>query len=558
MLTQLIVKDFTLVDSLELEFHAGMSVISGETGTGKSIILNALALALGDRADTTLIADGATRAEISASFDIGNHSDANAWLQERELSGVDSHECILRRLIGRDGRSRGFINGTPATVADMKALGDMLIDIHSQHEHQSLLKRDTQRKLLDEFGDHVTFAQEVRDLYHQHRAASEQLSSLIANSEEQSSRLQLLNYQATELNELAIAPGEHEQLENEHKRLANAESVLNNCHQAIELCQQDDNGNALQYVSSAIQLLNNIDDDAIHSVTELLDSSRIQIQEAIHDLDRFKDEFEVDPGRLQEVETRLSDIYEIARKHRVDPGEIPDLEKRINEELGSLENIDTDIETLTEKTEKLNAGWHDAAKKLGKARRTTADLLGKKVSDQLQDLGMAGATFAIKLAQNDDPGPAPHGSESVEFLVSTNPGQEPRPLGKIASGGELSRISLAIQVATADTTKVPTLVFDEVDVGIGGGVAEVIGHLLRQLGNKTQILCVTHLPQVAAQGHCHYRVTKSADESGAATSITPLSDTEKVAEIARMLGGVEMTEQSMAHAREMFRKAQYG
>lgn len=558
MLTQLIVKDFTLVDALELEFQGGMSVISGETGAGKSIILNALGLALGDRADTSLIADGATRAEISASFEIGDNPDAMAWLQERDLVAAGSGDCILRRVIGRDGRSRGFINGTPATVADMKSLGDMLIDIHSQHEHQSLLKRETQRKLLDEFGDHMKLAEKVRDVYYDYKASSEELNSLISNSQEQASRLQLLNYQATELQELAVRPGEYEQLEQEQKRLANAESILHNCHQAIEMCQQDDNANALHQISAAIGLLNEVDDDAVRAVVELLDSSRIQIEEAIHDLQRFRDDFQIDPDRLSEVEERLSDIYEVSRKHRVDPAEIPDLEKRINDELASLEGIDNDIESLNAKTEELKTSWREAADALGKARRKAARTLGKKVSGQLAELGMRGARLNVELSPDEAREPSPQGLESIEFLISTNPGQDPRPLGKIASGGELSRISLAIQVVTADTSKIPTLVFDEVDVGIGGGVAEVVGTLLRQLGHKAQIICVTHLPQVAAQGHCHYRVTKSSDESRTATCITPLQDDEKVSEIARMLGGVEMTEQSLAHAREMFQKAQTG
>lgn len=558
MLTQLIVKDFTLVDLLELEFQGGMSVISGETGAGKSIILNALGLALGDRADTSLIADGATRAEISASFDITDNPDAIAWLQERELMASDSPDCILRRLVGRDGRSRGFINGTPATVADMKMLGDMLIDIHSQHEHQSLLKRETQRKLLDEFGDHVNLANQVRELYYQYKTASEELNSLVHSSQEQSSRLQLLNYQAAELQELAIKPGEYEQLEQEQKRLANAESILHNCYQAIEMCQQDDNANALHQISTAIGLLNEIDDDAVRAVVEMLDSSKIQIEEAIHDLQRFREDFEVDPGRLSEVEQRLSDIYEISRKHRVDPGEIPDLEQRINDELASLEGIDNDIDSLTRKTEELRMSWRETAETLSKSRRKTATKLAKRVSDRLDELGMRGAKLKVELSPDEAREPSPQGLESIEFLISTNPGQDPRPLGKIASGGELSRISLAIQVVTADTSKIPTLVFDEVDVGIGGGVAEVVGTLLRQLGTRAQIICVTHLPQVAAQGHCHYRVTKSSDESRAATGISPLKDDEKVSEIARMLGGVEVTEQSLAHAREMFDNAQAG
>ncbi len=555
MLTQLIVKDFALVDHLDLEFRDGMSVISGETGAGKSIILSALGLALGDRADISLIARGAERAEISATFDIGDNDDASAWLQRRDLTDHDGPQCILRRVIGRDGRSRGFINGTPSTVTDMKALGDMLMDIHSQHEHQSLLKRETQRRLLDEFGGLVSQACKVEELYRKFRECKDRLEALVADSAEQSSRLQLLEYQSAELAELGITAGEYTQLEQEQKRLANAETILRNCHQAMAACQEDDAG-ALRQLSMAIQLLSDADDKAIRATAELLESSRIQIEEAVRDLVRFTDEFEMDPGRLAEVETRLGQIYDISRKHRVEPGEIPALEKRINDELASLADVDNDIEALTEEAGGLEDAYSAAAEELGKGRRKAASALEKSVSDRFSNLGMPGASLKVALSPAGEGAPAPGGLEQVEFLISTNPGQEPRPLNKIASGGELSRISLAIQVVTADTSKVPTLVFDEVDVGIGGGVAEVVGSLLRQLGERAQIVCVTHLPQVAAQGHNHYRVTKASDARQATTHITPLSDGEKVAEIARMLGGLEMTEQSVAHAEEMFRNAQ--
>lgn len=557
MLTHLVVENVALVDRLELEFGTGMTVISGETGAGKSIMLDALGLALGDRAETGLIADGAGKAEVHATFELAGNPAAIAWLEERELD-ADAGECILRRVVTNDGRSRAFVSGAPVTVADLKTLGDLLIDIHSQHEHQSLLKRDTQCRLLDEFGGLVSAARKVHRLCEEHEEARQALDKLLRSNEEQAARLQLLTYQAEELEALGASENEAGELEEEQKLLANAESVLRACDEALSICSEDESANALAQLSRAITLMSSIDLPQARPIAEMLESSRIQLEEAAHDIARFADSVELDPGRLAEVETRLSALYEVARKHRIEPGEIPDLQVRIGDEIATLGNVEEEIDKLEKVLDRLKSDYASAATDLGARRRKTAKQLEARVTDQLSQLGMQGATFDISIVPRDDGEPGRHGMEDIDFLISTNPGQAPRPLNRIASGGELSRISLAIEVVTADTSNVPTLVFDEVDVGIGGAVAEVVGSLLRRLGRNAQIICVTHLPQVAAQGHHHFQVTKTSDRKKATTLIRSLTGKEKVEEIARMLGGLEMTNQSLAHAEAMFNAAQHG
>jgi DNA repair protein RecN (Recombination protein N) len=556
MLTHLTVQNFALVDQLELEFAAGMTVVTGETGAGKSIILDALGLTLGDRADTGLIANAAQRAEIHATFDITDNPAASEWLARRELPGDDAGECILRRSLGADGRSRGFINGAPSNVADLKTLGEMLLDIHSQHEHQSLLKKDTHRRLLDEYGNVLPAALQVQVLSIDFQQARRRLDTLRASNAEQTARLQLLAYQAEELELLAIEPGEHLGLEEEQKRLSHVDDILHNCSAALEICSLNDDANVLAQLGHALQLLRSVKLETLAPVTELFGSSMIQLEEAVADLQRFVDSVEPNPQRLTDVEARLSSIYEVARKHHIKPTEISELLTRIQAELASLENIDVEIDSLATATRELQASYLSSAGKLSKAREKAARQLEKQVSEQLANLGMRGAVFKVSLTSLAADTIAPGGLEDVEFLISTNPGQSPKALNKVASGGELSRISLAIQVVTADTSKVPSLVFDEVDVGIGGAIAEVVGSLLRRLGNSAQIICVTHLPQVASQGHQHYQVTKSSDSKQARTRITALSDEEKIEEIARMLGGVELTTQSLEHARAMYQAAQ--
>lgn len=561
MLVHLHIINFAIVAHLDLEFDPGMTVITGETGAGKSIMLDALGLTLGDRADTTILADGQDKAEIHATFDLIDNTDARAWLVERELSNENSAECILRRIITKDGRSRAYINSQPCTVQDLKLFGELLIDIHSQHEHQSLLKKETHRRMLDNFGGLEKLAQQVEQVYAELKTAENELADLKKATGEQSSRLQLLTYQASELSDLKMQEDEHIKLAAEQKRLAQAETSLESCQQVLEILTDSSesrpDASISDSLSHGIHLLEVIDDPQLHGIIDLLNSSKIQLEEAGIDLHNFTEEFQIDPQRLQEVEDRLGRIYEIARKHHIDAAEIPQMEHQILSELSNLENVDTRLDELTNLIAELRTQYLQVANSLSKKRTASAKKLATEVSARLKKLGMSDTEFAANLEPLKNPFNR-HGQEEIEFLISTIAGQSKKPLNKVASGGELSRISLAIQVVTANTTRAPTLVFDEVDVGIGGGIAEVVGAMLRQLGSQGQILCVTHLAQVAAQGHQHLLVSRLHQDDVTLTEITRLKAVGKVSEIARMLGGIELTDQSMAHAREMFETAQQG
>lgn len=555
MLSHLTIHNFALVDHLELDLAPGMTVVTGETGAGKSIMLDALALTLGNRADAGSVGLHGDKTEIFASFDISRNQDARAWLRSRELA-TDDDECILRRVITKEGRSRAFVNGAPCTLADLKALGDTLADIHSQHEHQSLLKRDTHRKLLDEFAGASSLADEVKKLQAEHEQTRLRLAGIRSSTEEQTARAQLLSYQLDEIEQLGLGRDEEATLADEQKKLANGETILDACQSALLLCEGDDNNAAIEQVSHSIQLLGNLDQLELKPVVELLISAKIQLEEAMTDLQRFSADFDINPARLREVEDRLSAIYELARKHRIQPGHIDGLRTDIQAELDTLQNIDTEAETLEAALVELESAYLTNARTLSSKREKSAKKIEKAVTEQLGNLGMSGAVFAVQLSPQPQDRLSANGLEDIEFLISTNPGQTPRSLNKIASGGELSRISLAIQVITADTSRVPSLVFDEVDVGIGGGVAEVVGTLLRKLGKKAQIVCVTHLAQVAAQGHQHLTVEKSSNGKHATSLVKQLDDAARVKEIARMLGGLDMTEHSIAHAEEMYQSAQ--
>ncbi|MFT7243630.1 MAG: DNA repair protein RecN (Recombination protein N) [Candidatus Azotimanducaceae bacterium] len=558
MLSHLTINNFALVDQLELDLAAGMTVVSGETGAGKSIMLDALALTLGNRADAHSVGLHGDKTEIFASFDISQNSDAKAWLKQHDLETEDA-ECILRRVITKEGRSRAFINGAPCTLGDLKTLGDTLADIHSQHEHQSLLKRDTHRKLLDEFAGARELSAKVKDLQVTYEATRLRLEEILSSTEEQTARAQLLSYQLEEIEQLRLKTGEDKTLEAEQKKLSNGENILTACQSVIQLCESDNQSAAVEQVSLGIQRLSGLDQPELTPILEMLTSAKIQLEEAIADLHRFSTSFEINPARLQEVEERLTAIYDLSRKHRIKPEQISNLVATIQSELATLQNIDSEAVELETKLTSLKQDYLKLAGQLSTKRKKAAKTIEKSVSEQLANLGMAGAVFVVALTTSptttqDKLGP--HGLEDIEFLISTNPGQTPRALNKIASGGELSRISLAIQVITADTSRVPSLVFDEVDVGIGGGVAEVVGTLLRNLGQKAQIICVTHLPQVAAQGHQHLTVEKSSNGKQATSIVKQLDDAARVKEIARMLGGLDMTEHSIAHAEEMYQSAQ--
>ena len=557
MLVHLAVNNYAIVDHLELEIGGGMTAITGETGAGKSIMLDALSLTLGDRADSGAVRPGTEKADILATFDISKIPEATAWLAERDLASEDQ-QVILRRVITAEGRSRGYINGSPCPQQDLKALGGMLIDIHNQHEHQSLLKPETHRRLLDDYAGSRELSRQVQLAAQRCKQTEQALHRASQQGEEQSSRLQLLTYQLEELDNLSLQEGEIQELENDQRQLANAEQIMQSCQQVINLCSENDSGSVLQALTASQQRLAAFKNNH-HSLEEangLLASAQIQIEEAVGELTRYLDHFEADPERQLQVEERLGFIHDLARKHRVNPDELIALQQKLIDELEGMQQQDLDAERLTEELEAFREHYRQLAAELSAIRHTAAVSLGEEVTRQIQQLGMPGGQVKVQLQPNDPQAFMPHGQESVELLISANPGQPPKPLAKVASGGELSRISLGIQVTTAQTSRVPTLVFDEVDVGIGGPTAEIVGSMLRKLGSSGQVLTVTHLPQVAAHGHQHLFVRKEQTNESTSTRIDHLSQEGRVQEIARMLGGVDMTEESLAHARKLMSVAQ--
>jgi DNA repair protein RecN (Recombination protein N) len=546
MLTYLTVSDYAIVSRLEMEFHPGMTVITGETGAGKSIMLDALGLCLGDRADPRAVRPGHDRAEVIASFDISQVPAARSWLAAHDL--LTNDECILRRVITAEGRSRAYINGSASPLQDCAELGDLLVDIHSQHAHQSLLRREIQRQLLDEFAGSRKLAAELEVLASDWLRGKRELDLLQGAQDEQTARAQLLAYQVQELDELALQPGELETLEQEQQVLANAEHILQTAHQSLELCEAQEAG-----IHRALQLLadGTHNSKAAGDARELMDSAAIQLGEARSELQRHLDGVEINPERLAEVSQRLEAIYDVARKHRVNPEDVSRVHADLGDELASLADGGKRVEELESQLAQLQLSYTDKATALSDKRRKAGAQLVKKISSQLKALSMAQCRFQVDLRSRDADAPHPHGREDVEFLISTTPGAAPQPLGKIASGGELSRISLAIAVITSSAGTVPSMVFDEVDVGIGGATAEVVGRLLRKLSAGTQVLCVTHLPQVAAQGHQHLQVSKAESKTSVETTLAQLDAPQRVQEVARMLGGIKITDQSLAHAREM-------
>jgi DNA repair protein RecN (Recombination protein N) len=551
MLVHLSVHNYAIVEHLDLELARGMSVITGETGAGKSIMLDALGLTLGDRAEPGVVRPGADKADILASFDLADIPEARAWLNERDLESAGP--CILRRVITAEGRSRGYINGTPCPLGDLKALGELLIDIHSQHEHQSLLKTDTHRRLLDEYAGAGELARQVQLAAQRWRQTHLEIERLSNSGDEQRARHQLLSYQLEELENLALGDDELEQLETDQKNLTNAEALFGICRQVIDLCSENDSGNVLSALTASLNRLGGTNNppQALGEAASMISSAQIQVEEAVGELNRFLDHFDADPARLQQIDERLGTIYSLARKHRIQPNELAQMHQKLLDEIETLAANDESIERLSEELAAYGRHYHEKARELSSLRQQAANQLATAVEEEIQRLGMPGGRFSIELHAHGSEAMQPYGLEQVELMVSANPGQPLRALAKVASGGELSRISLAIQVITAQTSRVPTLVFDEVDVGIGGPTAEIVGQLLRRLGERGQVLTVTHLPQVAAQGHHHLFVHKVRGSEETRTAVSHLNKGERVEEVARMLGGIDLTKESLAHAKKM-------
>ncbi len=556
MLTHLGIRDFAIIESLDLDLGEGMTVLTGETGAGKSIIVDALLLALGGRAEGGMIRHGATRAEISAGFDLSRIARACEWLEEHDLEGAP--DCVLRRIITREGRSKAYINGSSVSLQSLQALGDLLVDIHGQHEHQSLLQRNAQREHLDDYAGHARMLADLAALHKRWINSARELETLLRAQTERETRLTLLRYQVQELDALKLEQDECSALNAEHARLANVNRLLETGQGALSALYENEQGSALGLLTHSANELQKLHeyDTKLKKLSELLDGAVIQLQEAVSELRHYLDHLEGDPKRLHSVEQRLANIHDLARKHRIKPEELPDLHLRLAQELANIEGADARLEQLQKDAAMARQAYLALAEKLSAARAKQAQELQKQVTARMQQLGMPGGQLEIQLERVAEDQYAAHGLERVEFLVSANPGQPLKPLNKVASGGELSRISLALQVITAQSGRIPTLIFDEVDVGVGGGVAEIVGQQLRALSEQRQVLCVTHLPQVAAQGRHHIQVSKETKKEATRITLRTLGAEERRDEIARMLGGVKITGQTLAHAGEMLNNAQ--
>jgi len=549
------INNYTLVESLEIEFSKGTTAITGETGAGKSLVLDALGMALGDRADSDTIRHGKKRAEITATFDISSTPEAKNWLQSNDLDADD--QCILRRLYTTEGRSRGYINGQSCTMQQLQTLGDMLTDIHSQHEHQSLLRRETHRRLLDEYANTIDLASEVTASYQQWNSANKQLNNLLEHADELTARKDLLTFQVQELQQLGLDNNELGNLEKEQQTLANADQILQDSHSLLAVCDQDESFNIREGLNRALTILSGLKHrpEALGNAEELLQSSMIQVEEAIHEISNHIDRFEANPERLQQVEERLSAIFQLSRKHRVNGDQLAETLESLEAELQELKGGGESIETLQEELGKLADNYTAKSAKLSKQRTKAATVMANEINQQLQLLSMEGAELVVSISPLSAGEFRATGNEDIEFLIATNPGQPHKPLAKIASGGELSRVSLAIQVVAAAHSNIPTLVFDEVDVGIGGSTADIVGQLLKQLGDRGQVISVTHQPQVAAHAHHHYRASKVVETNSTESLMTPLGQQQRVEELARMLGGAKVTDQTLSHASELLKMA---
>lgn len=551
MLLSINISNYTLVESLEIEFAQGTTAITGETGAGKSLVLDALGMALGDRADTDTIRHGKERAEITATFDINTIEAAKTWLDANDFNSDEN--CILRRIYTQEGRSRGYINGQPSTMSQLQELGDMLTDIHSQHEHQSLLRKETHRRLLDEYANAEDLATKVASDYSAWHKVHIDLTNLLQRSDELDDRKDLLNFQVNELQQIDLTAKHLEQLELEQKTLANAEQIVQDSHNLLAICGQAEGFNLRDSLNKALSILANIEykPEALKITEELLQGGLIQIEEAINEISHHIDRFEADPQRLQIVEEQLSAIFQLSRKHRVNPDQLETTLQTLEAELKNLIGGSENINALEEKLADLASSYEKSAKQLSSKRKAASKAMSKDINRQLQKLSMEGAELLVQLSPVNNSEYRSRGLEETEFLLATNPGQPHKMLAKIASGGELSRVSLAIQVVAASHSTMPTLVFDEVDVGIGGSTADIVGQLIKQLGERGQVISVTHQPQVAAHAHHHYRASKVIEDNSAESLMAPLNQQQRVEELARMLGGAKVTKQTLSHASEL-------
>jgi len=552
MLRSLSIRDFVIVDRLELEFSGGFTVLTGETGAGKSILIDALALVLGERADAIVVRAGAERAEVSAEFDSNGKNEGSRdlahWLDENDLAGDDG-ALLMRRVVETSGRSRGFINGRAATLTQLREAGEFLVDIHGQHQHQSMLRAAAQRELLDGYGGLSEAAERVAQLYRAWQQRRDTRVAFETNAAAFAAERDQLDWQVRELAALKLGADEWHTLGDEHTRLAHAASLIETARLGVEgLAEGDESSLAqLNTVIGKISALQQYD-PRLKDILDVLEPARIQLQEAAHELRRYGERLDLDPQRLKEVEHRLDSIHAAARKFRMRPEDLPAKLEEAKTRLAEL-GESGDSESLRKQEEAAHDACVAEAKKLTAARKKSAKKLADQVTEAMQTLAMAGGRFEIAL--NAAPDVTAHGLENIEFLVSAHKSMAPQPLARVASGGELSRLSLALQTVTSQVAQVPTLIFDEVDAGIGGRVAEIVGKMLKQLGRRHQVMCITHLPQVAATADRQWQVSKGAAGGKVSSKVKMLDTGERVEEIARMLGGVKITETTRKHAAEM-------
>ena len=553
MLTQLTINNFAIVRQLEIELAKGMSVITGETGAGKSIAIDALGLCLGQRIETSMVREGQERAEICATFFIEPTNPAYQWLQEQELQDPDNpSDCILRRVINADGRSKAFINSTPVSASQLKEIGQYLIHINGQHASQLLLKNDYQLQLVDTFAHHHDLLAQMREDYRAWKNLQTQVKTFQQKVAENEAKKQLLQYQVEELDEFALRPNEYLELEEDQRRLSNSEQLTQLSQSALQLLSENETVSIDSMLYRATQYIDELSelDPRYVSVQTMLNDALIQVQEATSEVQHLASHIEQDPMLLQEIEQRLGQALQLARKHNVKPEELVDWHQKLKAELTALLDFSESEERLILEEKAAFEKMQHTAKQLHESRCQAAGKLAQQVTHSIKGLAMENAEFFIEV-NSDLTKVASNGADNIVFTLRSNLGQQAQPLAKVASGGELSRISLAIQVLTSDQSAIPTLIFDEVDVGISGKTASVVGKLLRQLGDKCQVLCVTHLPQVACHGHHQFNVEKFTVDDKTETKMTALSQEERVPALARLLGGSEITDLALANAQEM-------
>jgi len=552
MLTHLSIKNFAIVRHLDIEFSANSTAITGETGAGKSISIDALGLCLGERAESGMVRKGAEKAEVTATFSLAENTDAQSWLTLQDLDD-EEHGCIIRRVVSKEGRSRAWINGSPVTLQQLKELGTLIVNIHGQHAHQELLKPDVQRKMLDEAGTHNAVLESVKKQSQEYNSLLKHFQTLQNEEQQRADRKQLLQYQLQELDEFQLGLEEFPTLEAEFKKLSHSQTLLEDSQICLHNLYESDQSTALSIVDDALDKLSGLieHDPALSVVTTLLGEAQINIQEAAEELRHYVERLEIDPLRMQQTEERFAKAMELARKHSVMPEMLAAHHQELQDEYSKLTQQDNDLASMNDNLEQLKADYYDTANKLTVARSKVANKLAKQVTEQLHKMNMPHALFSIEVTNQPNAKINAHGVDDVRFLLAANKGIEGDSIEKVASGGELSRIGLSLQVLT--NKKSATLMFDEVDVGISGATASVVGQLLRELGEHNQVICVTHLPQVAAKAHQQMLVTKFSDKEVTETHMQPLSEEQRVEELARLLAGDEITASALENAKGLLK-----